>query len=508
MSQTQKKEIKELVQSKYKIIIKETDMSDDLIKDAAKIVSECVDRYFNEQDIAEHIKKEFDRRHLDPWHVIVGKNFSTYVTYEEGTFVQLQKGITDHFIKLQPKFGCFEINLPLNSNFLHTSYFRMTFEDEENSVHIKKFCELSWECLMILKENFPSKIDLYQENLENIFNIRNSISPQELLRRQNNCLFNKIYSQETLKFDEIEDIYATFDFAQQEQNYNVTKTCLQLLNSQQVSQNLLLQIDQNQVQIMEKFLDKNFEKNQILESQLYDSFLESQAQAENFLEQIYYANQNLKHDSQQNYQKNSRNANISFQNTTIQQQNNLNINHNTDKQLVHNASMHTEKENYSLQKNQNGQNKIHQNQANYDSINDREQQEILLNDFDFEQKLYQLIEEGILNISQNLLQMDKQYKNDQQQFLLYSIEILNQRIQVNKDNELLIIGQTLSSVLEILDNYLGLKDDCGENDLMAYGVDIKIFYSSIKTLVVKQQKFLQLSQKQQFNQEVNITVQN
>lgn len=62
-------------------------MSDDLIRDAAKIVTDSVDKYSNEQEQAYHIKKEFDRRHLEPWHVIVGKNFSTYVTYEEGNFM-------------------------------------------------------------------------------------------------------------------------------------------------------------------------------------------------------------------------------------------------------------------------------------------------------------------------------------------------------------------------------------------------------------------------------------
>lgn len=67
-------------------------MSDDLIKDAAKIVTDSVEKFSNEQEIAYNIKKEFDRRHLEPWHVIVGKNFSTYVTYEEGNFMQLQKG--------------------------------------------------------------------------------------------------------------------------------------------------------------------------------------------------------------------------------------------------------------------------------------------------------------------------------------------------------------------------------------------------------------------------------
>ena len=46
-----------------------------------------MDKYSNEQDMAYSIKKEMDKKHLAPWHVIAGKNYSSYVTHEEGYFL-------------------------------------------------------------------------------------------------------------------------------------------------------------------------------------------------------------------------------------------------------------------------------------------------------------------------------------------------------------------------------------------------------------------------------------
>ncbi|THG11820.1 hypothetical protein TEA_021060 [Camellia sinensis var. sinensis] len=58
-----------------KVIIKSADMKDDLQKEAIDIAISAFEKHNVEKDVAEQIKKEFDRKHGPTWHCIVGKNF-------------------------------------------------------------------------------------------------------------------------------------------------------------------------------------------------------------------------------------------------------------------------------------------------------------------------------------------------------------------------------------------------------------------------------------------------
>ncbi|KAK1222105.1 hypothetical protein PQX77_015029 [Marasmius sp. AFHP31] len=64
-----------------KAIIKNVDMSDEMQQESVDIASAALEKYNIEKDIAAQIKKEFDRRHGPTWHVVVGKNFGSYVTH-------------------------------------------------------------------------------------------------------------------------------------------------------------------------------------------------------------------------------------------------------------------------------------------------------------------------------------------------------------------------------------------------------------------------------------------
>ncbi|XP_027339108.1 dynein light chain 2, cytoplasmic-like [Abrus precatorius] len=70
-----------------KVIIKSADMIPDMQKEAVDIAVTAFEKYNVEKDVAEQIKKEFDKRHGPTWHCIVGRNFGSYVTHE-----------TDHFV--------------------------------------------------------------------------------------------------------------------------------------------------------------------------------------------------------------------------------------------------------------------------------------------------------------------------------------------------------------------------------------------------------------------------
>ena len=64
-----------------KAIIKSVDMSEELQQESVDIATSALEKYNIEKDIAAQIKKEFDRRHGPTWHVVVGKNFGSYVTH-------------------------------------------------------------------------------------------------------------------------------------------------------------------------------------------------------------------------------------------------------------------------------------------------------------------------------------------------------------------------------------------------------------------------------------------
>ncbi|XP_076905099.1 uncharacterized protein LOC143560758 [Bidens hawaiensis] len=70
-----------------KVVIKSADMNEDMQTEAVNIAIKAFENYSVEKDVAEQIKKEFDKNHGPTWHCIVGKNFGSYVTHETNHFV-------------------------------------------------------------------------------------------------------------------------------------------------------------------------------------------------------------------------------------------------------------------------------------------------------------------------------------------------------------------------------------------------------------------------------------
>jgi dynein light chain LC8-type len=56
-------------------------MTEEMQQDSVDIATAALEKYHIEKDIAAQIKKEFDRRFGTTWHVVVGKNFGSYVTH-------------------------------------------------------------------------------------------------------------------------------------------------------------------------------------------------------------------------------------------------------------------------------------------------------------------------------------------------------------------------------------------------------------------------------------------
>ncbi|KAL2922913.1 Dynein light chain 1 cytoplasmic [Bienertia sinuspersici] len=62
-----------------RIIIKSADMGDDMQKEAIDIAIAAFENNNVEKDVAEGIKKEFDKKHGPTWHCIVGRNFGKFL---------------------------------------------------------------------------------------------------------------------------------------------------------------------------------------------------------------------------------------------------------------------------------------------------------------------------------------------------------------------------------------------------------------------------------------------
>ncbi|CAD6239096.1 unnamed protein product [Miscanthus lutarioriparius] len=71
----------------HKIHLKSADMKEEMRQEAFEIARIAFEKHSMEKDIAEYIKKEFDKNHGPTWHCIVGRNFGSYVTHETNYFV-------------------------------------------------------------------------------------------------------------------------------------------------------------------------------------------------------------------------------------------------------------------------------------------------------------------------------------------------------------------------------------------------------------------------------------
>jgi dynein light chain LC8-type len=77
----------------YRAIIKNTDMPETQQQEAVDTATKALETYNLEKDIAAYMKREFDKKYGLHWHCIVGRNYGSYVTHEERTFIYFYVGI-------------------------------------------------------------------------------------------------------------------------------------------------------------------------------------------------------------------------------------------------------------------------------------------------------------------------------------------------------------------------------------------------------------------------------
>lgn len=78
--------------SDKRVVVKASDMAEDMIQDATEIAQEALKSNEIEKDVAAHIKREFDKKHGTVWHCVVGRSFGSYVTHETKHFIYFYVG--------------------------------------------------------------------------------------------------------------------------------------------------------------------------------------------------------------------------------------------------------------------------------------------------------------------------------------------------------------------------------------------------------------------------------
>jgi len=75
-----------------KAIIKNVDMAEEMQQESVDIAVAALEKHSIEKDVASFVKREFDRKFGPTWHVVVGKNFGSFVTHETKHFIYFYIG--------------------------------------------------------------------------------------------------------------------------------------------------------------------------------------------------------------------------------------------------------------------------------------------------------------------------------------------------------------------------------------------------------------------------------
>eukprot|EP01064_Diplonema_japonicum_P011627 TRINITY_DN19038_c0_g1_i1.p1 TRINITY_DN19038_c0_g1~~TRINITY_DN19038_c0_g1_i1.p1 ORF type:complete len:112 (+),score=25.27 TRINITY_DN19038_c0_g1_i1:69-404(+) len=67
-------------------VIRTTDMNKQMLQDAVDCAAHALTKFKEQKGIAQFIKKEFDTKYSVKWHVVVGREFGSYVTHEVKDF--------------------------------------------------------------------------------------------------------------------------------------------------------------------------------------------------------------------------------------------------------------------------------------------------------------------------------------------------------------------------------------------------------------------------------------
>lgn len=118
---------------------------------------------------------------------VINEIIQLLAAHEDEVTVKIEPG---KFITLEALYGSDVVCIPLSSSMLRSCFFRV-YSGETPPDDVKSFACIIWECLNILRENYPSKVDLAEENLGHCAPIFKNVSAREVIRRQLSCVISR-----------------------------------------------------------------------------------------------------------------------------------------------------------------------------------------------------------------------------------------------------------------------------------------------------------------------------
>lgn len=137
---------------------------------------------------------------------------------------------SNRFIYIQALYGSDVALIPISVHNLHTQFFRV-HSGSNPPEDVKQFGAVLWECLSILKEHYPSHVEITNENLEKCAPFYNEISSQEGLRRQISCIASRADEAAILLIEEMEDFWFVLYSTIKVYDIKSTLLVLEVLNS-------------------------------------------------------------------------------------------------------------------------------------------------------------------------------------------------------------------------------------------------------------------------------------
>ncbi len=68
------------------------DMPEEMVERAIRYAEDAVTKFNVEIDMAGYVKRLFDKKYEASWHVVVGRQYSSFVTAEENNMIYFQVG--------------------------------------------------------------------------------------------------------------------------------------------------------------------------------------------------------------------------------------------------------------------------------------------------------------------------------------------------------------------------------------------------------------------------------
>lgn len=417
---------------------------------------------------------------------------------------------------MYPLFGNSEVSFPKDFSYVHTTFFRVFFQEEYLSKELENFLFIVWECLNIFKEAFPRQIETFQENFETFCDFDVEIYKKEIFRRQINYIHSRGASQEILTVFEIDDIFYVLEKGLLEKNLQAIKVCLTVLCSQLCPPVIFFNLNENQSQIIEAISQQEnfFNENQILSNDIdEDLYYEIKKMALHFLSKVLKTKnfREVDFNSEKNQEKAKDYVKI-FEKFQIEEPQSLasqlfQLKESLDLERITYILTDLTEKNIDLMKRNRffstvisimeryskGElgidssyltkycifhNKIlkffYQNLENENTLN-----ELIKNDS--VQPLSQIIQEGILNIMQNTIDFDYNEQEERELFLKYSIGLMEKLASFYHCKDL--IKETLGYGKDIIGNYLGdTESPQFLMDLEKFGQSLANFYKRIQIL--------------------------